>query len=115
MKRIATSVSTVALACLGMLVDAKGATNNDRFYLVGIDPSTVASGALGKPGYTVTVTNNRLSGPLHPIKQIVITVPAAFTFAGTAAAVSLPDPNQRKVGSVSGPNIMITANALHTG
>src|SRR5713101_1265995 len=89
MKRISTSIVTVALACLGMAVEAKAA--NDRIFDAQIRPSetTTSDPVL----YSVTVTNDIFIGPSHFIRQIIVTVPSVFTLVNlppTTSPVSLP-------------------------
>src|SRR5437867_10823132 len=85
MKRIAASIMTVALACLGMAVDAKAAGGaNDRFMVAQISPSNVAGSSITT--YHVSVTNDILSGPNHFIRNVSITVPAGFTGSGPNGA-----------------------------
>src|SRR6266849_4959724 len=101
MKRIATSVVTVALACLGMVVDAKGATNNDRSYVAQISPS--ATTPLITQPYHLTVTNDLRSGPSHFIRQIIVTVPAAFPLVNIPGTTSpVTPPPLWKVQSITG-------------
>jgi hypothetical protein len=91
MKRIATSVVTLAVACLGMSSNASAANPNDRFYVAGFSPSVTTP--LTTTSFHLTVTNDRKSGPTHPIRQVQFTVPAGFTLvplSGGGPAVTVP-------------------------
>jgi MBG domain-containing protein len=91
MKRKAISTTILALACLGITVSGHAATNNDRFYVAQISPSVTTTTA--PQAYFLTITNDIVSGPSHFIRQIKVTVPAAFTLVnipGTTSPVTLP-------------------------
>src|SRR4051794_3880158 len=89
MKRIALSAMTLTLAYLGMPGDAKAAA--DRFYVATISPSvTVVSTPVL---YKLSVTNDIQSGSSHFIRQIALTVPAAFSLVNipsTNSPITLP-------------------------
>src|SRR3989442_667972 len=92
MKRIATSVVTLALACLGMPGDVKGAGGtNDRYFLAQISPSVTETTA--PIPYKLTVQNDDINGPNHFIRNITVTVPSAFVLVnitGTTSPVTPP-------------------------
>src|SRR5262245_11983479 len=104
MKRIAISAATLALACLGMVADAKGAGGaNDRFFVAFNSPNEINTP--GPVQYHLNVKNDIGSGPNHFIRQIVVTVPAAFTLVnipGTTPPSAITPPPGWKVQSITG-------------
>src|SRR2546428_19353 len=99
MKRIATSIVTVARACLGMAVDAKAAT--DRAYTASISPQVVTTSA--PVPYLLTVTNDIKNGSNHFIRDIVVTVPSAFALVNlTGTSSPVTPPPLWKVVSITG-------------
>src|SRR5258708_4870260 len=107
MKRIATSIMTVALACLGMAVEAKAA--NNRYYKADINITDVTG--LSTTNFQLKVTNDLLNGPTHPIEQIQITLPLGFTLVpfGTNTTGVTP-PNHWTVLPIVGQVITLNTN-----
>src|SRR5882724_8421705 len=109
MKRIATSIVTVALACLGTAVDAKAA--NNRLYKADSSPSSTLPSTT--TDFSLSVTNDRLNGPTHPIKQIKITVPTGFTLVPFNGNMTGVTPPPHWTASVSGKVVTINTSGTY--
>jgi hypothetical protein len=108
MKRNIISVLTIALAFVAVSGTASAA--NDRLYTAAIIPSNVPPGGI-PTNFNLIVTNNILSGPSHFLRQIVVTVPQAFTISGLVtvqAPVSAPLPWK---ATVSGNTITVVSGS----
>src|SRR6478672_9672637 len=107
MRNIEISLAFAAVAFLGMVDNAKGSAN-DRYYTVAISPPVTTP--VTTTNFKLTVTNDLKSGPLHPIRQIVITVPAAFVLTqlpGGSPPVTAPP--HFSVSSIAGQVITLIA------
>src|SRR5690349_2331451 len=119
MKRIAVTLTILALMCLGGATNASAANANDRVYFPTISPASVAPGVA--QAYILRVTNYSQSlcqtcTPLHFIQYIQIAVPAGFTLVtptGAAGPVST-EPNWHVLSIASGklPGSNVTAQII---
>ena len=123
-KRTITSkkLSAARLVCMGTLVrtaftlvaillpfqQAFGA--NDRYYVAKIQPSDVAPNTT--TNYNVSVTNNILSGPSHFLRQVILTVPSAFTITGPVTVQAPPAAPLPWKATVSGNTITVISGSV---
>jgi hypothetical protein len=117
-KRSAISISTLAIVCLGMAVDARAA--NDRFVVAQFTngTSTEAGGVHTTLDLTVFNDINNLQFPSHFVQWVQVTVPSGFTGSGAGGAFTTSDftpPSGWQVSSIAGNVItFISASTDYT-
>ena len=82
---IAIHVLLIALVAFG-LSGVSQATGIDRQFAITIDPLNPAPGSTHT--YTLTITNDLLTGQKNQIQNIVVTVPSGFTLASTNPVIA---------------------------
>jgi MBG domain len=106
MKTFGNSFLIAALTLVSAGI-ASGA--NDRLYVAAIQPNDVAPNTT--TNYNLTVTNNILSGPSHFLRQVIVTVPSAFTITGAVTVQAPPAAPLPWIASVSGRTITVISGS----